>query len=115
MYRQGDVLLVETTIPGGSRVVSRKLDGYPRVKGIVLAAGEATGHHHTVEDPRARLITRGSQRFLRVAPGGAELTHEEHDTIQLAPGEYEIRRQREYEPPRAESRSSRPSSRYVYD
>jgi hypothetical protein len=97
--RQGDVLI-------------RRLDSSPelgkriprsRGKGIILAEGEATGHHHRIADPGAELYEAHDpgleDRFLRVlADGGVQLLHEEHDTITLPPGDYEVRRQREYQP-----------------
>lgn len=120
MIRQGDVLLVEAEIPERARVVRRKDQGFPGVKGIVLAAGEATGHHHVVTDPYARLyeVPGTGERFLRVSKRGARLIHEEHDPIDLNAGDHAIARQREYEPPSEPSRGSTPrraSTRQVYD
>lgn len=112
MYRQGDVLLVPASIPRRAVVVPRRGDGYPHVKGIVLAAGEATGHHHVVTDPYARLfeVPGTGERFVRVSKRGAQLVHEEHDTIDLGQGELRIQRQREYEPPSEPSRGGTRSS-----
>lgn len=94
MYRQGDVLLVAVNrIPGG-------LVAVPRDNGrVILAYGEATGHAHAVRavDDHAGLQTEPASRrtFLSLVKGG-ELVHEEHGTIALAPGYYEVIRQREY-------------------
>lgn len=120
MLRQGDVLLTEQKIPENARCRRRDTQGFPGVKGIVLAAGEVTGHHHVVTDPYARLyVVPGSgERFLHISKRGASLVHEEHDPIELNAGDYAITRQREYEPPRRPSRSSapsRPATRYVAD
>ncbi len=95
MYRQGDVLIVPVdAVPEGVRLVAREAGR------LVLAHGEVTGHAHVVEGAAAlfaldsRLATG---RFLRVE-GDASVVHEEHDSIVLPPGAYEIRRQREYHP-----------------
>jgi len=112
--RQGDVMLKPVTnMPRSTRLIPRKLDGHPEVKGIVLAAGAATGHHHVVADPYARLFESlyTGERYLRVSRRGAMLTHEEHDPLPLERGDYAIQRQREYEPPSdPRPRSGRPRS-----
>lgn len=101
-YRQGDILLVPVdSIPEG-------LSEVPREKGrIVLAEGEETGHLHAIDAPEATFLAEDLEsiegRFLVVEAesataeaAGVELTHPEHGTIQVAPRNYEIRRQREY-------------------
>jgi hypothetical protein len=113
MYRQGDVWLKPMEIPPEAVLIKRKQDGFPHVKGIVLAAGEATGHHHVVRTRSARLYRTPTRQFLRVSRCGAEVTHEEHDPIALPPGDYLIGDQREYEPP--ESAMAAPRTRRVYD
>jgi hypothetical protein len=93
-YRQGDVLLVRRTrLPRGTKPV-------PRDRGrIVLAYGEVTGHAHAIDEEFAELVEVEKQRFLRV-PGKevATLVHEEHAAIEVPPGIYEVRQQREYSP-----------------
>lgn len=93
-YRQGDVLIEQ---------IAQLPQGLKRQKGkngrIILARGEATGHHHSVD------IDQGdwwkspddAQQFLSVTEE-AEVTHQEHAPILLPPGEYRVRRQREYTP-----------------
>ena len=104
-YRQGDVLLIAVdAIPGRAVPV-------PRDQGeIVLAYGEVTGHRHAITEPRAELLALPDQeierRFLRVVGDEAGLRHEEHDTITVPPGDYQVVRQREYVPP-TPARSSR--------
>ncbi len=95
-YRQGDVLILETTAaPTGAVEV-------PRDKGrIVLAYGEVTGHAHAIHDGSATLLSAPGtdDRFLRIMDAsGVELRHEEHATITLPPGDYIVRTQREYTP-----------------
>ena len=104
-YRQGDVLLIAVdAIPGSTVPV-------PRDQGeIVLAYGEVTGHRHAIAEPHAELLALPDQeierRFLRVVGGEAGLRHEEHDTITVPPGSYQVVRQQEYVPP-TPARSSR--------
>lgn len=99
MFRQGDVLLipVDREIPEGAKRV-------PRDQGrIVLAYGEVTGHAHALQSRHAVLFEIGEGRLLRVERKST-LTHEEHSAITLAPGVYEVRRQREYVAPEIERR-----------
>lgn len=96
MLRQGDILVVPV------KEIPRGLTAVPREHGrIVLAEGEATGHLHAIESPEVMFLAADlaemEGRFLRVeAEHGVDLTHPEHDTIRLPPGNYEVRRQREY-------------------
>jgi hypothetical protein len=96
--RQGDVLLIRVaSIP--AKATPQKRDGGR----VILAYGEVTGHAHQIADPdkvgaellTAPLTVSESATFLRLAKK-AQLVHEEHGTITLAPGTYEVRRQREY-------------------
>lgn len=95
-YRQGDVLLCRVSnVHSGSPVP-------PDAGGrLVVAEGEHSGHAHTLAPERARLFRHG--RLLRVDEGGAALSHDEHAPISLPKGDYQIHRQREYDP-----RASRP-------
>ncbi len=68
---------------------------------IVLAYGEATGHAHTLTHPEQRAAvllesTRG-HRYLNVFRSSA-LVHDEHATLTITPGLYEINLQRQYRP-----------------
>lgn len=98
IYRQGDVLIVPgATIPAGTTKVKRE---HGRV---VLAHGEVTGHHHSIAERGVQLVSKEEADELRMwmtvtAPDPVELTHQEHDTILIPPGTYEVRRQREYAP-----------------
>ncbi|MFX1538865.1 MAG: hypothetical protein ACFFDI_32155 [Promethearchaeota archaeon] len=91
IVRQGDLLL-------------RKVSKLPRraknVKSDVILEGEATGHAHRImngEIFRFWLETSGNQLFVK-ADKGAMLVHEEHASIDLEAGVYEVIRQREYDP-----------------
>lgn len=96
LYRQGDVLIVPT------EKVPAKTTPVPRENGrVILAHGEVTGHAHAIIDESAELVTpEGAAELYLLVHGTDEvaLTHDEHDTIMLPPGSYEIRRQREYSP-----------------
>lgn len=98
LIRQGDVLLVPASeIPAGTVPVERE-NGR-----AVLAHGEVTGHHHSIAHPDVQLVTREEADELRMwlqvtAPGPVKLEHQEHSTLLVPPGLYEVRRQREYSP-----------------
>ena len=94
-YRHGDLLLVATDKPGKGRTL-RPVNGR-----LVILEGEATGHAHTVSPEHAELVIAAEAEGLRMwltltAP--TELEHQEHATISLPPGSYEVIRQVEYEP-----------------
>lgn len=89
-YRQGDVLISDCSEMPSDAV---------RIEGVVVAVGEATGHSHTFDDPRAVTLFQGrnGDLFARVTEPVA-LRHEEHGPIQFRPGILRIVRQREYRP-----------------
>lgn len=94
IYRQGDVLLCRIDhLPKAIREVS----GSDR---FILAEGEATGHHHSVEaGAGVSLYRRGESRmWLAVEKQTARLEHQEHAPIDIPLGFYEVRRQREFDP-----------------
>lgn len=93
--RHGDVILTEATIPGNATLEA--------AGPAVLAEGEATGHAHVIDSPEIETWTVEGEdieaRFLRVlAQAGVELTHEEHATIVVPAGDWQVGRQREYAP-----------------
>lgn len=94
MVRQGDVMLKRISPPSGERVEVPPVDGR-----VILAEGEATGHAHAVRAVGVALYVYGIQRVLEVQRE-AILEHEEHGSIVLPPGNYEVIRQREYTPER---------------
>lgn len=95
MFRQGDVLIIPVEgIPDGTITIEREGGR------LVLAHGEVTGHAHVVEGEATFLasdVEELERTFLRVEHE-ALVVHEEHDTVTLPPGDYEVRRQREYTP-----------------
>lgn len=95
IYRQGDVLIERVeSIPDTERRIRRKGK-------IILALGEATGHHHRIEKGKVTAYSNPKSpevSYLDIANAVALLEHEEHETIALPPGKYRIGRQREYSP-----------------
>jgi hypothetical protein len=95
LVRQGDILF----IPISKVVASFTL--HP-VKNGIIAEGEATGHHHRVaeadlEKAEVYAISTGEVRYLTVLDGKISIQHEEHGTVELEPGSYEIHRARQYD------------------
>ncbi|MGQ9371220.1 hypothetical protein [Azospirillum sp. ST 5-10] len=94
-YRQGDVLLIPCPVlPKSARPA-------PAADDVILAYGEVTGHSHAMAGERVRyFLEDGSGRGFIQVHGGAPvaLRHEEHGTVPVEPGLYEVRRQREYRP-----------------
>jgi hypothetical protein len=90
-YRQGDVLLERIdSIPEGAE--RQEDEGR-----IILAYGEKTGHHHAISTAYATRYQWEEDTLIDVLEG-AELVHEEHSAIALAPGAYRKIQQREYSP-----------------
>ncbi len=102
LYAQGDIVLelVEDANPGN--VLPNDADG-----AVVLACGELTGHRHAFygggvtlfhDDALAREVPPALYiGHVKVSAPSADLQHEEHATIRLAPGTYRVRRQREWD------------------
>jgi len=109
--RQGDVFLVRVdTIPDGAVLIKRE-NGK-----VVLAHGEVTGHAHAISEKHVRQFraaygaptidgagfklraggTLPSETYLEVTDKPCCLMHEEHAPIEIQPGTYIVRRQREY-------------------
>jgi hypothetical protein len=84
--RQGDIII---------KAISSLPDGTKPASDLILAHGEVTGHAHRITEGHATLLEREGQRFLSVtAP--TTVMHEEHDTITLEAGFYEVMLQREF-------------------
>ena len=93
MIRQGDVLLVPVDeIPTESRRQRRR-------GRIVLAEGEATGHAHAILERDAETFTTSDGNRFLLTKSRAQLIHEEHAPLDVAPGAYRVVIQREYVPP----------------
>lgn len=100
IMRQGDVLLVPSRVQPTAH--AKRVTDNGRV---ILAYGEVTGHAHEVIGventdpvPAMELFEEPDGTRLLVIYRAAELRHEEHGAITLAPGGFEVRRQSEYSP-----------------
>ena len=76
-----------------------------RRKNRTLAEGEVTGHAHVVDAGTVLHHEDGRRELL--APEGCEVTHEEHKTVALPPGEFDVTTQREIDPDTEEARAVR--------
>lgn len=95
--RQGDVLLIPVEhIPDKATTIK------PEDGRLILALGEATGHHHSIAiiDREAELLTVADEvdRYLRVRSHSVLLAHQEHGAIAIPRGKYVVRQQVEYTP-----------------
>lgn len=68
-----------------------------RKQNNVIAEGEMTGHYHAASGGGIALLERGEELFLD-APNGGEITHQEHNTVTVPPGQYERHIVKEYDP-----------------
>ena len=86
LYQQGDVLLTVVLEVKGKTL-----------NHLTLAVGEATGHHHTITQGDAVLYEDNGVMYLHVESDKASLTHQEHKTIELPKGNYQIGIIREFD------------------
>jgi len=92
--QQGDVLLKRvSSIPAKAKAVK------PDNRGIVLAEGEVTGHHHKIKAQKGlKLYSIDSLLYLDNQTGGdVELAHEEHKPFMVGEGIWEVSQVREYD------------------
>lgn len=104
-FRQGDVLIERIAkIPNSAKKQTAS-------RGIILAHGEVTGHHHILktQDPAdwwkegeilaslEKPPSLAGEIFVSLPDGGV-VAHDEHSEIKLPVGNYRITRQREYSP-----------------
>jgi hypothetical protein len=90
MYRHGDILVAAVdAVPADAK----------KLRHLVLAEGEMTGHAHRVLEPGSAVLYQAKgDLFLSVVAERATLVHEEHGPIMLERGAYRVWRQREYSP-----------------
>lgn len=92
MIRQGDVLLVLCeNLPKNMKKIN------PVNGRLILAEGEATGHAHTI-DAKCGALFGVDDSMVVVVNQPTRIEHQEHGTIEIAPGQYWVVRQREYTP-----------------
>ena len=88
MHRQGDLLIVKCdALPDGLK---------PRTSNVILE-GEVTGHSHRLT--KGRILEDAQGRFFLEVLAASQIVHQEHHTITLEPGYWEVVRQREYVAP----------------
>ena len=83
-YQQGDVILIPVQSVKGSK------------RNNHLAEGEATGHYHGAQGEGVSVLEDDGTRYLD-APNGATVDHQEHKTISVPPGKYQVRIVREFD------------------
>lgn len=104
--RQGDVLLLPQSIDKSWRRPTAE----NKLPHLVLAEGERTGHRHRIEDGKADLYRIHDQLFLKVYSDSALLVHDEHESVEIPEGTWQIRIQREYEQSNAPSQDRQSTS-----
>lgn len=88
-YRQGDVLLVET-----SKSVDWKKENTKGAE-IILAQKPQHEHSHRISTEHTNLYKCENRVFIETSLG-ATLVHEEHQSLKLIPGCYEVIIQRQF-------------------
>ncbi len=89
-YRQGDVLVNPTNKkPAGSK--RKKENGR-----VILAFGEATGHHHSFSGGSVDLLDAPTGEMLLVVKNKSKLEHQEHGAIMHEPSVKQVIHQRQY-------------------
>ncbi len=90
--QQGDVLIKRIDI------LPKQLKNKFDARGFVFAEGEATGHYHAVKNnDKCQLLVdkNGKMYFKNEIP--VEIQHQEHHTIEIPSGIWEIEKVREYD------------------
>lgn len=93
-FQQGDVCIFSAEIPKDSATEPLRTI---KIQGNVLAKGEATGHAHALEGTDFELLKVGTRLFARILSGDCRVVHEEHKTIELPVGDYEVTPVQEYD------------------
>lgn len=107
MYRQGDILLI--SVPHPALKQQKQMAGP-----TILGHGEVTGHQHVLANAVWVVApTTTAEALFQFAVDGrtevpvfiyldeaGELVHEEHGTLTVPAGYYQVVRQREYTPER---------------
>jgi len=86
-YQQGDVQLYPHAIPKG---VTLKFKN-------VVEEGEHTGHAHRLEGTGFNFYAKDGDKYLRIIRTTA-LSHEEHNKIDIPPGDYKVGKIRQEDP-----------------
>ena len=81
-FYQGDIrCMYVNEIPANAVPVK------PQAGRYIIAEGEATGHHHAIDEKFGKLFeTPDGTLWLRVAESPAPMMHEEHAPVTFEPG-----------------------------
>ena len=93
IIRQGDVMIASCRgIPTGAQKVT------PENGRLIVARGEATGHHHSFPHrPEVTLFRDGATGpFYVRADSAVTLEHQEHSALTINPGIYKVTIQRTF-------------------
>lgn len=92
--RQGDVFIESAP---ASVVMPQHKPVAKDPRGVVLAEGEVTGHHHRIQSPEVCLLmAEGIHERVMTVGAAAMLVHEEHAAIEIPAGTYIVSQQVEY-------------------
>ncbi len=100
-YRQGEILIFKLTKKVGKRMLGNY--GLRRKPDNVIREGEKTEHEHKVEgDAQLSMFPNNAEPesspeegIIEVGEEGAKITHPEHKDIDLKPGTYAVKTQKE--------------------
>lgn len=93
LIRQGDVLF--------RSVKKTQKKGLSKGKSPILVHGEATGHAHrlsSLDGVNVFVDENGVPSAVEVSSSSVDVLHEEHGTVSLPKGSYDVILQREYHP-----------------
>lgn len=96
IYRHGDILISP---------IKELPKGLKKKKDTILAYGEATNHNHALKlskkefaDQLEVYLDQLTQKVYFKTNIEVDLEHQEHKTITIAPGTYQVDIEREYDP-----------------
>lgn len=92
IYRHGDIDFIPVTDPKVKETIEHE--------SFIVAEGEATGHHHRLTAALGAKVAvmKGfnNEMYIRISEP-TPLSHEEHHTLTIQPGVYEIKNEREFD------------------
>jgi len=89
-FRHGDLLF--------KRAENVKKSELKAKSGVVVAEGETTGHKHQFSSGQVQLYGTQDITHVEILSKESQLSHEEHKTIVIPKGMYEIVYEREFNP-----------------
>ena len=79
-YQQGDIIIKSCDEIDESKC--------KKLKHLILAEGETTGHMHQIISGQAALLNMQGQIFLKIISDEAVLKHKEHKQVTIKKGNY---------------------------